>query len=804
VPRLRGWIWPLLTVAMSVIPVRGVFTLSRLFFVRDLLLAFRSRFLFVTNSVASGTFPLWDPYPAHGQAAVNDPLYQLFHPPTLVIRLLLPEAVAYNVAVALPVPLAGLGAFLYLRRLISAPAATAGAVAFALAGPIVSTTNAPNLSWSLAAVPFVFWALDRVLDGGSKVDAGLLASVVACQALAGEPVTFAATMVTAAAYAAIAPRRGRDRTGLALSGVGLFAGVLLASIQYVPLLVATRHSLRAVQAPASIWALHPLALVELIVPHFFGDAFSSHLSELSWMLALNSGREPFLFTMYVGVPVAIAAAIAALSGRPGTTFWTIAVMLSVLVSLGASTPFYPALQRALPPLQMFRFPVKFLSVASFGIAVLAAMTVQWLLDGAVPRRPLRAVTAAACLVAAASYAVVAWVLLAPRVPIQGFFRLAQWAGVSSPLQGAEFLLFRARPLLTALFLKLAGTALLLWIAASSRRERRLALAALLVLGAVDLVTSNSDVNPTLPVQALAAPEWYRRIPRDAHERVYVGGRLDGRVDVADVDAPKYAAVVEGYTPFEQQHVIVNQFIFHPSGSRMRESMTYDLPALWPAEYARVARRFAAADRDARLRFLARTGTRYVVLPSRPAPGAAPLARLVGAEQLALYDFDPSAARASVVPDALRGPGVDWEIDGLFEPRFNPGAGVLVSEPPPPAAGVPGLAVPASATFLEDGLNRVVIRAGLPADGYLALLDSYDPNWRVDVDGAGAPVKLMRANGLFRAVHLTRGEHIVTFTYRPSPFYAGAALSAATAVGLAVWCASGRRRVRAFATEVASS
>ena len=83
------------------------------------------------------------------------------------------------------------------------------------------------------------------------------------------------------------------------------------------------------------------------------------------------------------------------------------------------------------------------------------------------------------------------------------------------------------------------------------------------------------------------------------------------------------------------------------------------------------------------------------------------------------------------------------------------------------------------------MNRVVVRAGLPADGYLALLDSYDPYWHVDVDGAPAP--LMRANGLFRAVHLRPGTHLVTFTYRPLTLYVGAALSGLATLTLAVWC-----------------
>ena len=89
------------------------------------------------------------------------------------------------------------------------------------------------------------------------------------------------------------------------------------------------------------------------------------------------------------------------------------------------------------------------------------------------------------------------------------------------------------------------------------------------------------------------------------------------------------------------------------------------------------------------------------------------------------------------------------------------------------------------------MNRVVIRAGTPGDGYLALMDSYDPDWHVDVDGM--PATLMRANGLFRAVHLAPGEHTVTFTYRPRNFYLGAGITALTAVALLAACLLERRR-----------
>src|SRR5919112_1134137 len=104
------------------------------------------------------------------------------------------------------------------------------------------------------------------------------------------------------------------------------------------------------------------------------------------------------------------------------------------------------------------------------------MAFQWIVDADVPRRAVRYVMIGAAVLAATSYVIVAWVLLAPELPIRGFFQLALWAKVPAPIQGAEFLLYRARPLFSSLLLKLICPSFLLWVAASSRRGRRLAIA----------------------------------------------------------------------------------------------------------------------------------------------------------------------------------------------------------------------------------------------------------------------------------------------------------------------------------------
>jgi len=78
--------------------------------------------------------------------------------------------------------------------------------------------------------------------------------------------------------------------------------------------------------------------------------------------------------------------------------------------------------------------------------------------------------------------------------------------------------------------------------------------------------------------------------------------------------------------------------------------------------------------------------------------------------------------------------------------------------------------------VTDRANRVVVNADVGmSGGYLVLLDSYSKDWRASVDGH--PAEMVLANGLFRAVRLTSGRHVVEFAYRPTAFMLGAGISA---------------------------
>ena len=81
-------------------------------------------------------------------------------------------------------------------------------------------------------------------------------------------------------------------------------------------------------------------------------------------------------------------------------------------------------------------------------------------------------------------------------------------------------------------------------------------------------------------------------------------------------------------------------------------------------------------------------------------------------------------------------------------------------------------------------NRVVIDVTLNRRGYLFLSDLYFPDWVATVEGQTLPI--VPAHYAFRAVLLEPGHHLLTFTFRPTAFFIGAAITLTTLVGVALW------------------
>ena len=82
----------------------------------------------------------------------------------------------------------------------------------------------------------------------------------------------------------------------------------------------------------------------------------------------------------------------------------------------------------------------------------------------------------------------------------------------------------------------------------------------------------------------------------------------------------------------------------------------------------------------------------------------------------------------------------------------------------------------AATLLTYAPERVRVATKSAEQALLVLSDSDDPGWHATVDGAPTPI--YRTNVLLRGVVVPAGEHVVEFTYLPTPWQWGLWLGAA--------------------------
>lgn len=91
--------------------------------------------------------------------------------------------------------------------------------------------------------------------------------------------------------------------------------------------------------------------------------------------------------------------------------------------------------------------------------------------------------------------------------------------------------------------------------------------------------------------------------------------------------------------------------------------------------------------------------------------------------------------------------------------------------------------PGVVRWLVDEPERLRLEVSTPYWAYLVLADSYYPGWTATVDGV--PVRIYRANYIFRAVWVPPGTHQVEFRYLPESFRRGYVITSAGAASLAL-------------------
>jgi hypothetical protein len=790
-------LWGLVAVLISCIPVTGALSTTRIFCLRDLSFYFWPEHLWLRNSLMNGEFPMWDPYVGFGQAALSDPVRHILHPAIALLRFVPSEVVGFNLAVALPVPIAAVGMYLFLNRRVGTSAAALGSIAFAASGPMLSTANMLNFSWAAASLPWVFLAVDSMIERHSPRGFALASIAYAMLFLAGEGPTVVGGGILTAVYAlASSPRGERLRASIRVSAAGI-CGVALAGVLSIPFIFATLGSLRArgmdPRVPA-FWSLHPLTTLQSFSYGILGNPTGT-AGRQGWIAFLNSYPEPFVYSVFLGIGVLVLALLGLFAERRDWNiwFWGIAACISLFMAFGRYAPFYGAVRSILPIADALRFPVKFVLLTAFALAVLSAYGWEQLVgdrpgkSGATgPSRSFRSVRW--IVVGIAASAALGAALVSGGVLTPALSSLAGSVGALDAGAAASFLVDSLKVALPRLFLLSAGLAGAFVLVEHSEKLRRYGLAIIFVTATLDPVLAGINLFPMVDVKSVAEPSWAAQV-RESGARIYIGGRLQFVVDrTPDPDDVKLDAGLPlvGDTYFESIAAFSTYSASFPSAWRVRDSFSFDNAMLWPREYWRTRDCFRSAPNADRRRFLEKAGVGFYLVTWKEVPGASIVERKPGMEPMALWKVDVPQPRAQVKTEWAVEEDAATAISRCVEDR----EAVLVDRLPEPSGdqGPPG---EAAATIRNESSGAVSIAATAPdGGGMLVLRDSYADGWNVSVDGR--PAAILRADGIFRAVRLSAGIHRVEFSYEPPGFRIGIGLTSLTALGLALFVAIGRR------------
>jgi hypothetical protein len=743
---------------------------------RDIHLVWHPQNEAFARAVVAGSWPLWDPGPAFGQPLLADPAAQVLYPLTWLSLLLRPWWY-YTVFAVIHVLGSSLGVYALSRHWkVSRGGSLLAAGLWMLSGPFLSLIDLWHHFAGASWIPLVTLAADNAFESREARPVLYLGLALGAQILAGSADMCAMTVLLLAGLVLARHLRGPGSSKRALAkkaalafllALGLSAGLWLPALD-----ILSRSARRSLPlAVRAFWSVHPLGLLETLVP----GLWSSLPLRSDWSALLFESREPFLSSIYLGLPALGLVGAAAAAARAPLRRLLLAVLLAaLLLALGRHTPAYDVALTLLPPLKILRYPVKAMALAAFAWALLAGLGYDvWREPSPLsPRRWHLLVVAPAAV----------FVFLDLGLALSMYVQADTWTAhlldaasvlpTSSPLAATE----------TKLAVGAALASILVVLSLLPRRPPAVA-AGLALLAGIELAVYHRH-----PV-AVAPPALYTHHP---DVLAALGSASSTRVYVYDYSLGKSGApgekeselrtlerVPAGWTLDAAAALGMQMALAPQTAGRwgLRSGFEIDYRGLHPESLRRMTLALRQLEGTAaHTRLLCLGSITHVVASHREAfedltPGGVFPGLFKG--PIRVFQVPHPLPRTYAVGDARIADGAD-ALPALLDETFDPMREVLLPE------GLPRRA-PASfsgvSRIITEQPDRVLLEADLSEPGYVVLVDSYDPGWQAWLDGR--PIPILRANTTFRAVQVPGGRHRIEYAYRPWAVGVGLLLSGIT-------------------------
>jgi hypothetical protein len=699
---------------------------------------------------ATGHFPLWNPYLFGGMPYIAAMHGDIFYP-TFLLRMILPTDVAMTWGFIIHVFLAGLFTFGFLRAIgYSFYGALVGGLAYMMSGQIASYVS-PGHDGKLfvsALFPLALWILYRGIREGKNSSWGAFALVIGLCVLSPHPQLLQYTLLASGAYAlflafsAVGGRALPQSTAirrLAAAFGAVIVGLAIGAVQYLPVREYVSWSPRAAgladYRTATSYAWPPEELLNAYLPQFSG------ILENYW------GRNGIhLHSDYVGAVVLILAGAGFIGlrtdpRRKQVIFWSSALLVSLLWSLGSATPFYHIPYAVIPGTKYFRAPATIFFIGTLAIALLAGAGAERLLERRVTKKYL-----------------IGWLIAGGVIALLATTgALASIAGSFADDRQLDAVQANNGALIAGAWRSFAFVALTVALAMALLRgtiSTRAAAWGLVLLMAVDLWTverlywifsppakviyaSDAVVNTLKaepqPVRVLAVP-----LQQTSRPDAFLG--LDGLMIYRIRNVLGYHGNQLG-----RYNVLTGE------NADLRQVLTPNVLQL--------------------------TNTKYLLTNLSPLPlqnfvlAKGPVRNASG-DTVYLYRLTTDNPYSWLTPIAVKAPD-DQVLATILNPRFDVKRAALfdTSAKVRAATGVQTLPEPLAVTtkvsHYEPGKVRIDLSAPAPAGASLVVSENYYPGWKATVDGRPAPIG--RADYTFIGVELPAGARSVALDFT-SPTY----------------------------------
>jgi hypothetical protein len=626
----------------------------------------------------------------------------------------------------------------------------------------------------------------------------LFGVLLALLAIAFEPLIFQCAVLFVAGLSLYCLLESESRTMMAASifRTGLTGGIFalgLSAVQILPAMELFPLSERGAGFDfnaVSIWSMHPLDFLNIIVPNLFGRADTIGYP-LYWGEAFHHGREAYLVSFFLGGAALFLAVLSFLHRRKKLQLILVTLALAgFALALGRFNPIYQWLFEHLNFFHLGRYPSKYFLLATLAVCILASLGVEVALQAGAAslreRRKILIIGFCGILIAITFLGVSAYYQTNP----QSMRALLSSAISPQDVAGKDFstILRQLNRSLVSTGAYLLLCSMLVLGAARWQRSSLLSGLFWVVLGA-ELIPANLGLSPLISdadmsyeseimkfARAQTSKEPYRVVPPTI---------IRPQPDIKLHTPNQSAAWLSLYYRMSGQPM-------YGIASGIEYSVYLSVDHLNTRESDNLYKACMALDEDSRIRMLENLNSSLLlsfgeIENSRLRPLRSFDTR--SDIEVNAYWLDLAAPRAYFAPGVIKASSREEALIFVSRPDLSAFGNVVLEDP-----SISGQATQEGSgevKVLAHENQSVLCEIEAKTPGYLVLLDSYYPGWRAWVDGTEASI--LRANYAFRAVRLSPGSHKVEFKYRPRNFYVGLIVTCLTLLTGVVFCAFSYRK-----------